>query len=332
MNLFISIGAMITLATAAGLAWVLMRHPERPAPQAGVVSALLLVGVTLLLYQAGSNFDWAAPATEPQTIDPEFAAAIESLEQRLAAEGEDADGWLLLGNSYLQTGAVDRARVAFGKALAVSSPETRPLAQLGLAEAEVLLDRDALGGSAGDLIEQALLALPENPKALWYGGLTALVRGDSAAVTVRWERLLAQNPPDAIRRVVTEQLATLSADPAELTASTTIQVDVNVSAALRSQIAAGAILFLVARDAGQPGPPLAVIRQPATVLPATLTIGDDNAMLAGRKLADATSLRLIARVANAGDPIAQPGDLFGEANWAAGDGPVSIAIDQIVQP
>jgi len=37
-------------------------------------------------------------------------------------------------------------------------------------------------------------------------------------------------------------------------------------------------------------------------------------------------------VALGGGAIAQPGDVFGEATWAPGEGAVAIVMDQVVQP
>ena len=67
-------------------------------------------------------------------------------------------------------------------------------------------------------------------------------------------------------------------------------------------------------------------------LPRVLRITDANAMLAGRTLSQLSRIKLIARVSNGGDALAQPGDVFGEALWAPGDGPVDIVMNQVVQP
>ena len=87
------------------------------------------------------------------------------------------------------------------------------------------------------------------------------------------------------------------------------------------------------RDGQNGGPPLAVIRRQASDLPLTLAISDADIMLPGKTLASLASAKLVARIANGGDPIARPGDIYGEAQWVrtgASGSPVSILIDQVV--
>ena len=94
-------------------------------------------------------------------------------------------------------------------------------------------------------------------------------------------------------------------------------------------------LFVFVRDAQKGGPPLAVIRRQAGDLPITLQISDADIMLPGRTLASLEEATLVARIANGGDPIAKPGDVYGEARWqrkAGGAGPVAIVIDRVVTP
>ena len=54
--------------------------------------------------------------------------------------------------------------------------------------------------------------------------------------------------------------------------------------------------------------------------------------MSNRRDVQLQNVRLIARVSNGGGAIAQPGDVFGEATWVPGEGPVSIVMDQVVEP
>jgi cytochrome c-type biogenesis protein CcmH len=214
-------------------------------------------------------------------------------------------------------------------------------AALGYAETMALADRSTLTGEAGVLFETALKAAPQNPKALWYGGMSAAAKGEMDVATDRWRRLLDQDLPEPVRQVVQQQLASLgdpiAAMPAETTqagSSLVIAVQITVAEHLRERIDQSAALFIVARDPDQAGPPIAVVRQLAGSLPTTINITDANLMLPGRSLADLPRLRLIARVARGGDPIAQPGDIYGEILWDAAnhtDVPVAIVIDSVFE-
>jgi len=340
---FLVLAVVASLAAAALVTWPLLRSGG--APVMAVIVALAVPCGGLFLYLAGSNYNWqpATTTSAPPSSDgmaPDLADALASLEQRLAQQPDDLGGWLLLGNTYLQLQRPADAQNAFARARQLVPDDVQ--AKLGIAEAMTLQNRDALAGEAGELVEQVLLVEPDSPRALWYGGLAALARGDNQSVKQRWERLLELDPPDAVRRVVSEQLANLgfaappassASAPAATGQGTAIEVRVSVLDALREQMAPNAVLFLVARDgAGAGGPPVAAVREQAGGLPRVLRISDANAMLAGRNLSQLSSIRLIARVSNGGDALAQPGDVFGEALWAPGGGAVNIVMDQVVQP
>jgi hypothetical protein len=70
-------------------------------------------------------------------------------------------------------------------------------------------------------------------------------------------------------------------------------------------------------------------------LPLDLEIGQADIMIPGRTLAGLSEATVVARVAISGDPVAKPGDVYGEAVWrrdAASTGPVAIVIDRVVAP
>ena len=78
-----------------------------------------------------------------------------------------------------------------------------------------------------------------------------------------------------------------------------------------------------------------MVRRLASDLPVSLRISDADLMLPGGPgLAALKSAALVARIANAGNPVAQAGDLYGEASWGGMEqsgGTISIVIDQVVQ-
>ena len=78
------------------------------------------------------------------------------------------------------------------------------------------------------------------------------------------------------------------------------------------QLPATAALFIIARAPGG-GPPLAVIRQPASAVPGQFTLSDANSMIQGRSLGDYDEVTLVARLSKSGQPIEQPGDWYAQA-------------------
>jgi cytochrome c-type biogenesis protein CcmH len=345
MNLFIPIAALLTIAGIATIAWPLLRPGPQRSPQAAVLAAVMIPVLVGLTYPKVSSHDWTRPAEK--LADPAAAArslddAVASLEQKLADNPADEQGWVLLGSSYLAVDRPAEAAQAYQRAVQLSNGSNLA-ARLGVAEAMITADPEALSGSAGQEVEAVLALDPRNPKALWYGGILALSRGDIGSARTRWQALLELDPPQEVRQIIAAQLAQLDSAAAEPlkaqaapgdAADTGIAVDVSISDSLRSRISPSAALFIFVRDPANPGPPLAVVRRMASELPLSLRIGDADLMLPdGPGLASLKSAALVARIANAGNPVAQPGDLYGEARWSPVDtqgGVVSIQIDQVV--
>ena len=235
---------------------------------------------------------------------------------------------------------------------------------LDLAEAMLLADDPTLLVGAKELVDGSLVQSPNNAKALWYSGVIAMNMNDVATAKVRWAALLQQNPPPEIRDILTRQLAQLGApvaataggdrgagsvgadsvgadsdgadsdgadsDGAGAPAGRTIEVVVDLDPKLRARAPAGTTLFVSARAPGIPGPPLAVVRTSAQGWPATLTLSDANAMIAGRNLSSVDDVEVTARIAFGGTAVTAPGDLIGRAVQKRGEtGRLGVTIDTV---
>lgn len=104
-------------------------------------------------------------------------------------------------------------------------------------------------------------------------------------------------------------------------------VDVSLDAAF--EVAPATTVFVIAREAERPGPPLAVKRLVAGDLPARIELTDADAMLPGRSLKGVKTLELVARVALGGSATAVSGDME-SATWVGSPGaePVRLHIDR----
>ena len=359
MTLFILTAAVLTVVTIGLIAWPLWRAGPQRSPLAAMLAACLIPILVWLVYPKVSTYDWVTPsvqASDPSAQTRSLDEAISGLEQKLAENPSDEEGWVLLGSSYLALQRPADAVQAYRRAIELSNGNNMA-ARLGAAEAQISENPAALSGAAGQEIEAVLASDPRNPKALWYGGMLALSRGDIPTVRSRWQALLDLDPPAEIQQIIVRQLAELGSDQSVATPgqgqSTTdqstakdsgnsvrvadgagIDIQVSISASLRERISPSAPLFIFVRDPGKPGPPMAVVRRLASDLPLSLRISDADLMLPGGPgLAAVKSAALVARIANAGNPVAQAGDFYGEAIWAgmeASRGTISIVIDQVV--
>lgn len=349
MSLFIFFGILMTLLAAGLVVTPLLRNANgESAPVMATITALVVPALVALIYIFVGNFDWSTERestsmnrTATNDDVPDMSAAIAQLEDRLRREPDDLEGWLLLGRAYVQLREYPAARQAY---LAAMELDTGSEAKLGLAEAEILNDRNNVTGEAGVLIEEILVAEPDNPRALFYGGMAAMARNDIDLLEERWGRLLTLSPPPNVRQMIEEQLAALGSTSLDVGTApmassaaaekAAISVQVSVSDDLSSRVSSGAVLFLVAREPDRPGPPVAVVRRSAGNLPAVIDISDANAMLPGRTISTLERVKLIARISNSGEPTAQPGDISGETvleTSIAFSDTVVIKMDQVVQ-
>jgi cytochrome c-type biogenesis protein CcmH len=340
VTLFLAICALFLAGAIALLAWPLAGARSRGGAHSRAVTSAVVVAAALpvaafLIYFLASNWDWRAPGESPGLTAPDLQKAVGQIQEKLAREPADVEGWKLLGRSATVLGDYALARKAFGEAYTRTQGRDAD-AVVGYAETMVLLDEQAIDGEASQLFERALELAPENPRALWYGGITAYRRGDIALAQQRWVELQQHELPPDLRQVLAERLAEIEAArgaPAaqgQMAASPGIAIAIDIAPALASRVPTDAMLFVIARR-GESGPPLAVQRRELGVFPIDVRLSDADAMLPGIKLMGSGPLKLIARISRSGQPIAASGDLFGEVGYDSGSAhPASITIDRIV--
>jgi cytochrome c-type biogenesis protein CcmH len=345
MTGFLSIAIAATLLAVSLVVVPLYRATQGRATLAALLTALSFPLLVAVIYAYVTNYPWFAPpatgsATAQQPVAPVDTPEINALRSQLTGTAQDADILGRLGEAYLAAERFADAREAFRQVLQFNNGGNDEM-RLAFAEAAILADRNALLDEAGAIIDEVLRRAPENPKALWYGAMVALTRGDTQTAQQRWRRLLQLDPPPQVRQILEEQLARLDAGGPAVTAEpsagegTAVRIPVRISVRpeLAARIQPGASLFLIARAAGGAGPPLAVVRRPASGLPLDLEISDADSMVPGRSMAGVGEIRLTARIANDGEALAAPGDVFGEVLWRPGSAteqPLPILMDRVV--
>ena len=365
MTTFLIICAVMVVAALALMLVPLLRNQppaakgEKPAPRSvpvAVVMMLLLPLGATLFYGATSNFPWENPAAVAAAGHAQSGGSMDEmvaqLQERLAKNPADIEGWRMLGRTYLVSGRFDDAAGALEKANSIAGSRD-PVLQMDLAEALVLTERPEQQGRAKQIIEATLAADPSNQKALWYQGIMAARSGDKQTAITNFNKLLAQNPPDEIRQILVAQLSELGAPPegsgqpaAGMAAmgagmgaaqggapagaepvGRTIRIAVSVDQSLAGKLKPGTPVFVSAREPGIPGPPIAAVRISSDDLPTTVVLSDANSMIEGRNLSSVNQVQLVARVAFGGTAVPASGDLVGEALQDKGASPdVSLVI------
>lgn len=323
---------------------------------------LFIAAGSAWFYSEVSTWDWnqsggrsAQQAQPHETSADNLSSMAQKLEARLNADGGSPADWMLLGRTYLRSGNPTKGIAAFDKGMELGGEnDTAALLQYG--QALVEMDESTISGRAGELFEKALALSPDDPGSLWWSGFAALAGNRLADARTRWTKLLALNPPENVVAILNEQIAAIDQAigeaPPVATAAAEPVVEKPVAKATRENIPEGTIalhvsvdpqldlsgltspaaVFIIARQAGVPGPPIAVIRKTTADLPATIMLSDDNAMIAGTSITGVENLQIIARVSMSGRPIAAPGDLYGQLDYRWEDGnSLNLVIDTLTK-
>jgi cytochrome c-type biogenesis protein CcmH len=286
---------------------------------------------------------------------PPIDEMIKRLEQKLKDDPGSAQGWLMLGRSYVYTNRYPDAVRAYAQAEALTDP---PDAQLyaEYAEAMALANGDRLAGAPERLVEKSLKLQPDNPNALWLAGMIAFQKADYLGAVKYWEPLqkvtnldseqgriladfLAQaragKPLDKIIPAATEAAAQESAPvpaPPAAGGGATLKVHVALDPALAPKAAPDDIVFIFARAVQGSPMPLAIVRKQVKDLPVDVVLDDSLAMMPAMKLSAFPEVVVGARISKSGNAMPASGDLqsLSDALQTSNAQPVNITINQVV--
>lgn len=132
---------------------------------------------------------------EQQGMPPMVMEMVGRLEQRLAREPNDPEGWAQLGRSYVVLQRRADAEQAYAKAYALAPNNAEILADY----AWLLYNANPMQPSTqATALYRALQARePNNQDALWVLGLAAANEGKYDAAIRQWQRLLTLLPKDS---------------------------------------------------------------------------------------------------------------------------------------
>jgi cytochrome c-type biogenesis protein CcmH len=145
--------------------------------------------------------------------------AVASLVERLRANPDNADGWILLGRSYVTMDRYAEAAEAFRRALRLNGADPDLAAAYG--EALVAAAGGQVTPNARQAFQSAFDAAPDNPKARYYLALHRAQQGDLNGALQGWVDLAAIAPADVpwlpiVHQQITRAAAELGIDPATI--------------------------------------------------------------------------------------------------------------------
>jgi len=243
---------------------------------------------------------------------------LSQLEQRLINEPDDIDGWLMLTNSYSTLERYPEALRAVNNLYRLKSND--PTVLIRYADILSMTNGGIYAGRPTELINEALRLEPENRSGLWRAGLAANERGDIENSIIYWQRLVPKLEQGSDQQQQIEkyiQLAKQHIEGANVKDSNAvkqeykIQVNVNLSADLISEVNNEDTVFIYAQAINGPQMPIAIIRKKVSDLPIQAILDDSMAMTPSNKLSDHNQVKLTARISKSGNATAESGDLIG---------------------
>ena len=348
MNFWI-IAVVLLTVSAAVISWPLFAGSAKDRITGVFILLMIpLVGVVSYPYigtpEALSLYT-TTPQQVAQTQQPHSStgdnvdALVVQLQQRMAENPEDPEGWLILGRTLKTMQRYPEALTALTNANRLV-PGT-PIIMIELAEAKLYASgTPEITAEIRQLIESALEIDPTQQKGLWLLGMAAAEYGDHALAIETWQKLLDElDPASGSAARVTQQIemaqASLGQTPTDVTepeateekvaeakvavveapvATTTvaesgIPVTITISDELASSIPANAALFIFIHPAGGAGMPLAVKRVAARGFPMSLNFSDADLLRPGTSLQDFGQLDISARISIGGIANAASGDV-----------------------
>jgi cytochrome c-type biogenesis protein CcmH len=115
-------------------------------------------------------------------------ANVAALAKRLEQNPGDADGWAMLGRSYVSLERYGDASNAYAKAAELKKDDADILTEYAFALA--MTNDRKLEGRPAELIKQALRIDPENPKVLQLAGTAEFEAKNYRQAIVYWQKLL----------------------------------------------------------------------------------------------------------------------------------------------
>jgi cytochrome c-type biogenesis protein CcmH len=283
----------------------------------------------------------------------QIMALVEQLESRLKKHPDDAQGWAILGRSYLVLEQFPQARHAFDRAVQLNRNDPQLLVDYADALAMDRKDQ-SLEGRPMELVDRALKLDPNNQKGLWLAGTAAYERHDYKAALTYWEKLYTMVPPGSdaakamesniseVRSLISSVGSAEAPDEAPKDATQTAMASTPADAVIRGQVSLapdlkakaqpGDVVYIFARaPPGGPPMPLAIIKAQVKDLPMQFTLDDSKSIMPSAKLSGFTHAVVAARISMSGDASAHSGDLQGVSPViAVGATGVDVVIDQVV--
>ncbi len=247
---------------------------------------------------------------------------VEKLAARLKEKPNSAEGWFLLGRSYMSMKRYKEAVAAFDKANRLI-PDN-PVVMLRYADALTMLSGGQISGKPFELIKRAVAIKPDDPTGLWLLGMGYEEKGEYQKAISYWNLLMPLLNDDKsiteVQNLIRQAKSKTTVSPQQAASPESVkqptaarlEVNVTIDKKLLSQVLPSDIVFIFAKAVAGSPMPLAVVRKQVKDLPLQVILDDTMAMTSTMKLSNFRKVQVIARVSKSGRVKTQSGDLQSE--------------------
>ena len=283
------------------------------------------------LIEGGKKQTATAPAGHASSNGAGKLATVEQMIDKLAAKlkenPDNAEGWFMLGRSYMSLKRYKEAAEALEKTNQLVP--NNPTVMLQYADALTMSRGGQISGKPFELIKKAVEIKPDDPTGLWLLGMGYDEQGEYQKAISYWNLLLPLLKDDksinevkslvrqAKRKSGIDVAANSDSKPANTAAEkksiTSLNVSVSIDKKLLKHVSANDTVFIFAKAVNGPPMPLAVVRKQVKDLPLEVVLDDSMAMVPSMTLSSFDQVQISARVSKSGQPRAQSGDIQSEA-------------------
>jgi len=281
------------------------------------------------LIEGGKKQTATAPAGHASSNGAGKLATVEQMIDKLAAKlkenPDNAEGWFMLGRTYMSLNRYEEAVAALEKTNELVP--NNPTVMLRYADALTMLRGGQMSGKPFELIKKAVAQKPDDPTGLWLLGMGYEEQGEYQKAISYWNLLLPLLKDDKsiseVTRLIqqakrklgsaTAETAPASIKPVEKTVVKKLTVKVSIDKRMLNNVSSNDIVFIFARALKGPPMPLAVVRKQVKDLPVEVILDDSMAMTPNMKISSFDKVQVVARVSKSGSAMPQSGDLESEA-------------------
>ena len=280
-----------------------------------------------------------------QNQQPSIEDALAMLEAELKQRPDNAEGWYMLGTTYIGMKRYDEGLAALRKSIELLPEEAPQYAGVmgQYAQALYFASGNKITQEVRDQIDRTLALEPFEITTLGLLGIDAFEQQNYQGAIDYWSKALVNADGEAANslksgiqtardRLEAQGAAAVEPEATTDTATAQIRVQLSIDESLKAQVNPEQIVFVFARPVGG-RMPLAAVRLQVSQLPLEVVLDDSSAMSPQAKLSQQTEVEVTARVSLSGQPQASAGDLYGTVSpvqVGADNNELTLVIDRVV--